>query len=331
MKHFWLKHRWLRRTTYSFVALLSLCLVALLFVAYVYMPPEDHTHVPAYLTQIQEQHLDHYIDAGNFRLHYLHEGSGEPVVLMPGGGAWIYEFRYIAAALAPHYSVYIIDPPGDGYTTPTAKNPNFTTIYTLDSIDQSLLTFMNKLHVPRAVFGGNSWGGGMALYFTEKHPERVIKYVGMDNTGLDLPDPWFYELAKWLVIGEATMKLSMPTSVDATRQLLEGLLFDKSEVTADMAQELYPPLTFQSNLVSQWVLERNLDWSVTDQLIPKMKTPTLVIWGKQDTIEDSSSYVQRWHQLDPQATIVVLDHAGHLVYDDQPEKVKQVLLSFLAA
>lgn len=67
MKHFWLKHRWLRRTTYSFVALLSLCLVALLFVAYVYMPPEDHTHVPAYLTQIQEQHLDHYIDAGNFR------------------------------------------------------------------------------------------------------------------------------------------------------------------------------------------------------------------------------------------------------------------------
>lgn len=92
-----------------------------------------------------------------------------------------------------------------------------------------------------------------------------------------------------------------------------------------------PPLTFQCNLVSQWVLERNLDWSVTDQLLPKMKMPALVIWGKQDTIEDSTTYVQRWHRLDPQATIVVLDHAGHLVYDDQLEKVHQLLLNFLAA
>ncbi|MBA2395251.1 MAG: alpha/beta hydrolase [Ktedonobacteraceae bacterium] len=331
MKRFWLQHTWLRRATYSFVTLLSLCLAALLWVAYVYMPQEDRSHTPAYLTLMQEQHLDHYIDAGNFHLHYLHEGSGEPVVLMPGGGGWIYEFRHIVTALAPHYSVYVIDPPGDGYTTPTTQNPDFTTIYTMDSINQSLLMFMNTLHIPKAVFGGNSWGGGMALYFTEKHPERVIKYVGMDNTGLDLPDPWFYEIAKWPILGEATMKLFMPTSADATRQLLEGLLFDTSKVTADMVQELSPPLTFHCNLVSQWVLERNLDWSVTDHLLPKMKTPTLVIWGKQDTIEDSSSYVQRWHQLDPQASIVVLDHAGHAVYDDQPEKVNQVLLSFLAA
>jgi pimeloyl-ACP methyl ester carboxylesterase len=331
MKRFWLRHKWLRRTVYSILTLLALCLIVLSWFAYVYMPPEDRTHTPAYLTQIQEQHLDHYIDAGNFRLHYLQKGSGEPVVLLPGGGAWIYEFRNIVAVLSPHYSVYVIDPPGDGYTTPIAKKPDYNAIYTLDSIDQSLLIFMNKLHIPRAVFGGNSWGGGMALYFTEKHPERVSKYIGMDNTGLDLPDPWFYELAKWPMLGEAAMKLSMPTNAEATQQLLEGLLFDKSKATTEMAQELYPPLTFQCNLISQWVLERNLDWSVTDQLIPTMKTPALIIWGKQDTIEESSSYVQRWHQLNPHATIIVLDHAGHLVYDDQPEKVHQLLLSFLAA
>lgn len=62
-----------------------------------------------------------------------------------------------------------------------------------------------------------------------------------------------------------------------------------------------------------------------------MQTPALAIWGKQDTIEDSSNYTRRWHKLDSQAHIVILDHAGHLVYDDQPEKVDQLLLSFLAA
>lgn len=64
----------------------------------------------------------------------------------------------------------MIDPPGDGYTTPLAHNPDYNSIYTLDSIDHSLLTFMNKLHIPEAAIGGNSWGGGYALYFTEKHP-----------------------------------------------------------------------------------------------------------------------------------------------------------------
>lgn len=325
------KRKWVRRTLSVCAALLALCLVALMYVAYGYWPAEDHTDIPAYLTQIQEQYLDHYVDAGNFRLHYLQVGKGEPVVLLPGGGAWIYEFRNLAATLESHYSVYVIDPPGDGYTTPIARNPDLDSIYTMDSIDQSLLLFVNKLHISRAVFGGNSWGGGMALYFTERHPERVMKYIGLDNAGLDLPDPWFYEIAKWPVLGEATMKLYMPTSIEAAQQTLDGLLFNKSINTKELAAELYPPMTFRCNLASQWILERNLHWDVTDQLLPKMQTPALVIWGKQDTIEDSASYTQRWHLLDPQAHIVVLNHAGHLVYDDQPAKVNQLLLNFLAA
>jgi len=81
-------------------------ITALLSIAYVYMPPEDRTETPAYLTYLQGHHLDGYVDAGNFRLHYLHEGTGEPVVLLPGNGVWIYSFRTIIPTLAQQYSVY---------------------------------------------------------------------------------------------------------------------------------------------------------------------------------------------------------------------------------
>lgn len=330
MKHFWLKHTWLRRTLATLAALLTACLVALLYVAYGYMPPEDRTNTPAYLAQIEAQHLDHSIDAGNFRLHYLHEGSGEPVVLLPGGGAWIYDVRDIITALVPHYSVYAIDPPGDGYTTPLAQNPNYNRIYTLDSMNQSLLAFMNALHIPRAAFIGNSWGGGYALSFTETHPERVSKYVSLDGTGLNLDDTGgqlIWQLAKWPVLGEVEMKVS--TTPESVRQYLEGLLVHR-KVTDDMVQEFFIPYTFHCNLISQWVLERNLDWSVTEHLIPKMKTQTLIIWGKQDNLLLPKLYLPRWHQLDPRATIVEIDHAGHLVHEDQPEQVNQLLLHFLA-
>lgn len=330
MKRFWSKHTWLRRTLYTLVGLLIVCLSAVLYVAYGYMPPEDRTDTPTYLSQIEAQHFDGYVTAGNFRLHYLHEGSGEPVMLLPGGGAWIYDFRDLVTALAPHYSVYAIDPPGDGFTTPIAQNPDYTHIFTLDSIDQSLLGFMNTLHIPKATFIGNSWGGGYALYFTERHSERVSKYVSLDGTGLNLDDTGgqlLWQLAKWPVLGEVEMKVSAtPTSV---RQYLESLLIHR-KVTDDMVQEFFIPYTFHCNLISQWVLERNLDWRVTDELIPKLKTPALIIWGKQDNLLFPNLYLPRWHQLDPQASIVQIDHAGHLAYDDQPEQVNQLLLRFLA-
>jgi pimeloyl-ACP methyl ester carboxylesterase len=331
MQRFWSNHRWVRRLFYTLAGVLALCLAALVYVAYWYMPPEDRVDKPASLSWMQTQHLDGYVDAGNFRLHYLYEGKGEPVILLPGGGAWIYDFRDIIAALAPHYAVYAIDPPGDGYTTPLAKNPDYTRIYTLDSIDSSLLAFMNMLHIPRATFIGNSWGGGYALYFTEQHAERVSKYVSLDGEGLNLDDTggtMTWELAKWPVLGEVEMKLSV--TPDFARQYLEGLLVHR-KVTDDMVQEFFIPYTFHCNLISQWVLERNLDWSVTEQLIPKMKTPTLIIWGKQDSLLLPHLYLPRWHQLAPRATIAEIDQAGHLVHEDQPELVNRLLLHFLGS
>ena len=174
-KRFWARHPLLRRCTYGILALLFAGIIVLLYIAYVYMPPEDRTDTPAYLRWMEQQHFDGYV-----------------------------------------------------------------------------------------------------------------------------------------------------------RQALEGL-FVQRKVTNDMVQEYYIPYTFHCNLISQWVLERNLDWRVTERLIPQMKTPTLVIWGKQDNLLLPNLYLPRWHQLDSHAQIVEIDHAGHTVHDDQPEQVSQLLLNFLAA
>jgi len=324
------RRRWLRYTLAALAGLLGFGLLILLYTAYVYQPPEDRTDIPAYLAWMQVHHLDHYVTAGNFRLHYLHVGSGEPVVLLPGGGAWIYDFRSIVTALAPHYSVYAIDPPGDGYTTPLAKNPNYNRIYTLASIDHSLLAFMNTLHLRKAAFVGNSWGGGYALYFAERHPARVSRLVSLDGEGLKLDDTGgqlSWQVAGWPVLGEVELKLTATPGF--VRQELEGLLIHRA-VTADMVREFYIPYTFHSNLTSQWVLTRNLDWGVTERLLPALKTPTLIIWGKQDTLMPAHTFVPRYHQVLPRARMVVINHAGHLVHEDQPARVDRLLRRFLS-
>src|SRR5260221_3332773 len=79
------------------------------------------------------------------------------------------------------------------------------------------------------------------------------------------------------------------------------------------------------------LMERTIHWEGTEQLLPHMKTPALVIWGNQDTVLDPHLYLPRWHTLDPSAKIVEINQAGHAVQVDQPEQVNQLLLNFLAS
>src|SRR5579884_689938 len=320
MNDFWSRHPWLRRCIGALLiciaTLLSICVV----VAYAYMPPEDRSETPTYLTYLQDHHLDGYVDAGNFRLHYLHEGKGEPLVLLPGNGAWIYSFRAIIPALAQRYSVYAIDTPGDGYTTPLSSHPDYPALYTLTSIDQSLLAFLDHFHLNRVVIGGNSEGGGIALSFAELHPDRVSKYISLDGTGLDIPDTWFWQLIAFPVIGEVYTKMTI--THDTMRQILQAVTVHM-KVTNSVVEEYYIPYTFQPNVVSFYAMERSIHWQGTEQLLPRMTTPSLVIWGRQDSVLDPQQYLPRWRELDPKATIIELNQAGHAVQEDQPEQVSQ--------
>src|SRR5260370_24314219 len=65
-KRFWSRHPWLRRCTYGILALLFAGIIVLLYIAYMYMPSEDRTDTPAYLRWMEQQHLDGYVNAGNF-------------------------------------------------------------------------------------------------------------------------------------------------------------------------------------------------------------------------------------------------------------------------
>ena len=307
-------------------AVVALSLLGLVYLAYFYLPFEDRSYRSPYLAQMAARGADAYADAGDFRVHYVRAGKGTPVILLPGGGGWVYDLRDLIEVLATDHTVYAIDPPGSGYTRSLAKDPDYESLYTLQSVDRTLLAFMNRLGIQRASFVGNSWGGGYALYYAQKHPERVSKLVSLDGTGLKLPESWLWELAKWPMIGEAVLKLTATPSF--VRESLEHLHGGQT-VTDEMVQEYFIPYAFRDNLVAQWVFERNLDWAVTDRLIARMTTPMLIIWGKEDDVLDPHLYIPRWRLLAPKADVVEIEAAGHTPHNAQPGKVGQIVRMFL--
>ncbi|MFI6396305.1 alpha/beta fold hydrolase [Nonomuraea sp. NPDC050540] len=298
----------------------ALLVTALLFGAYVWQPAEDGR---AFRSPYLAQAGSRYADTPLARFHYVQAGSGTPVILLSPGGTSVIGWKDQLNALARDHTVYVADLPGQGYTR--VKDPDFA--FDLDSMVTAVGAFMDGLGVRQAALAGNSWSGGWALAFAQRHPDRVTKLALLDATGLDLPGTVMWESLKIPVVGELAVKLS--TGRSTVRGLAEGMMVNKGRVTDQLVDEWWAPMTFHDNIRATYLLERRLDWAQTERALPATRTPTLVLWGRQDTVQPVER-ARRFADLLPNDQLVILDGCGHAPQLDCPDPVNRHLRTFFA-
>jgi pimeloyl-ACP methyl ester carboxylesterase len=71
-----------------------------------------------------------------------------------------------------------------------------------------------------------------------------------------------------------------------------------------------------------------LDWKVTDRELERTRTPTLVVWGRQDKVY-APARAQAFGWWLPNATVTVLDRCGHTPMLDHADRLNPLLSSFL--
>lgn len=304
------------------VALPVLVVGGTLGVAYGMPPREQSGYQP-------EQGLDgirsRFLDTPLARFHYLREGSGSPVVLLSPGAAWAAAWLPELRALSTNHTVYVVDLPGQGFTT--VKDRRFR--YDLDGMTKAVGTFMDAAAVPSAALAGNSWSGGWALAFAQRHPERVNSLMLLDSSGLDRPDPIGWEVLKLPVLGRALTNLSV-RSRSVTESGVRGLFVHQALVTPELVDGFWAAATRPQNVRAGYELEARLDWSVTDAMLERTTVPTLVLWGKQDSVLPPAQAAEFGARL-PDARVQVLDGCGHAITLDRAARVTTGMTGFLDA
>jgi pimeloyl-ACP methyl ester carboxylesterase len=112
-----------------------------------------------------------FFDAKGVRIHYLIEGTGEPVVLIHGldSSARInWEVPGTIDALAKDHQVVALDLPGYGQS----DKPSDPAAYGLQWVDDVIL-LLDHLKIQKAHIVGYSMGGMVALKLIAQHPDRV--------------------------------------------------------------------------------------------------------------------------------------------------------------
>jgi pimeloyl-ACP methyl ester carboxylesterase len=302
------------------VAAVPVTVVAALFFGAYAMTPKSVDYRPDQaLGGVPSQ----YVDTPLARFHYVRAGQGTPVVLLSPGAAWANAWLPELEALRATHTVYVVDLPGQGFTT--LRDNDF--VFDLDGMTNAVGAFLDAVHVDHTALAGNSWSGGWALAYAQRHPERVSGLLLLAPSGLARPDPVSWEALKLPLVGRAMAQLGA-TSRATAEQGVRDLFVHQDAVTPGLVDSFYATNTFPDNVRSMYELEARLDWAPVEQALPSTRTPTLVLWGRHDTVlpvDEAAVFGARM----PDATVTVLDDCGHALTLDCPREVSSAMAGFL--
>jgi 3-oxoadipate enol-lactonase len=256
-------------------------------------------------------------DVRGQRLHYEDTGgAGLPLVLSHGFLMDSDMFELQRSALAGGHRVITWDQRGHGRTV---SSPGEFTYW--DSAED-LAGLLDHLSVGRAVVGGMSQGGFVALRFALAHPKRTAGLVLIDTqSGREDPEKTTqYDLMHevWVGSGPSDQLLEMVAAIIIGNRRPESAVW----VDKWKAREL-ESLT----RIYRTLMDRD---DVTERL-GEIRAPALVIHGTDDVAIDLAIGEQLRARLPGSRDMIRVDGAGHASNLTHPEHVNRAIEDFLAS
>ena len=142
-------------------------------------------HVRARLAPGLYPFQSHWMEVRGQTMHYLDEGSGEPLVLVHGNPTWSFFYRRVISALAPGCRLVAPDHIGCGLSS---RPTDAEFAYTLESHVNNLESLLDHLGLARGVtLVLHDWGGLIGMACACRRPERIARIVVLNTAAFQLP------------------------------------------------------------------------------------------------------------------------------------------------
>ncbi len=249
-------------------------------------------HLQEFLSGVE----NHTVQVAGYRMHYLAEGprDGQAVVLVHGLGGEAEDWRKLAPYLAKAgFRVYLPDLPGYGRSERPA---DFS--YSIRDEAGAVVGFLDALGLKQVDLGGWSMGGWIVQFVAAKHPQRVKRLMLFDAAGIDEQPAW-------------DTRLFTPATPAELDQLEALLMPHPSKIPGFVARDILRVSNNHAWVIHRAVASMLTGKDTTDNLLPELKMPVLIVWGSVDKITPLSQG-EKIHQLVPQSQLDVFPGCGHL-------------------
>ncbi len=279
-----------------------------------------------------------FADVGEIRMHYVTQGKGKLLLLLHGFPDFWYVWRFQISALAEHFRVVAPDLRGYNET----DKPKGVDKYRLNLLAEDVRGLIHALGEEEAMIVGHDWGGAAAWSLAAFHPETTEKLAV-----LNAPHPnaytarasgsWRQLQKSWYVFFFQTPDVPEEVLSRSNFAFLKSMLRDsvKKGVFTDDDIDMYVNAWSKPEALTAAInyYRANMDpailFSEKTVAFPKIKSPTLVLWGEQDVALSKDLIINSDKFVDAPYSVRYLPSCGHWVQLEEPEFVNECLLEFL--
>lgn len=162
----------------------------------------------------------------------------------------------------------------------------------------------------KVVLIGHSNGGRIALAFTNLYPQKVKKLILIDSAGI-YHNELFSRMRR--IVFKTIAKIGKKLT---SSKIMKNLLY---KLARESDYKDLDENTKQTML--------NLISTDLKQILPQIKIPTLIIWGREDKITPLLDG-ELMHQLIKNSTLYIVKSAKHSPQFTNPEEVMNAILNF---
>ncbi|MDA2919336.1 alpha/beta fold hydrolase [Desulfobacterota bacterium AH_259_B03_O07] len=271
---------------------------------------------------------------GEWKMHYVDEGGGEPVVLVHGDPTWGYLYRKFIPPLAGNFRCIVPDHMGMG------KSGVPKTLYPyrlLDHINnsESLMESLNLIDITLVL---HDWGGPVGLGFAIRHL-KLIKRLVLMNTWAFVPWPGgpFPHLLE-IIRSDRGENFVLQRNGYVKRAIL-GTTYKPSNITKEILNAYLAPFPTPDSRLALLCWSRDIPVNEEDTSYQEMKKiqdglyqfkdfPILLLWGMQDPVLPPS-VLHLWQEIYPNASVYQIDHASHFLQEDASDEIVGKVQTFL--
>jgi len=252
---------------------------------------------------------------------YGMRGAGPPVVLVHGTPWSSFNLRQLIESLSSSFTVYFYDLIGYGQSD---KAPGDVSLAVQNQLLDELLDYW-KLEKPCIV--GHDFGGTTVLRCHLINERDFDKIVLIDPVTIS---PWGSPFFLHVRTHEAAFAGVSDYIHEAIVRAYIGTAIFKP-IDDHTLDETVRPWTEPGGKAAFYRQIAQANSIYTDEvqpLYPEIKKPVLILWGREDSwipLENGEAL----HDMIPGSQFHVIEDAGHLAIEEQPEELVNRILPFL--
>jgi len=279
-----------------------------------------------------------YARVNGWRMHYIDEGAGDPVLLLHGNPTWGFLYRdVIPPLLDAGHRVIVPDMIGFGLSEKPAREQ----AHSLDGHIANLTGLVRQLDLGRLMVVCHDWGGPTGLSFAMSNPQRVRALTVMSTWAWPTPPAEFHaRLFPWRTMHAPLVGpylLGRHNGLARRGVYLSVVDRDKFRREAQAAYDAV--LNDAETRVLTWAWPRwipiddgaralaRFAWLEVE--LAKSNLPTLIIWGREDEVFDAVTFAERFKRLLPHADGPHMVTGRHFLQEDSGPEIGKLIATFL--